>query len=409
MALCIAANAQLIDRDRVSHVLRKAGLDALVLTEPENVYYVSGMWPPLEPMGSRDTTIAIIPVNSADPIALVTYQFIYYYALCDGGPVDGIEPYLVTGPGPEGAAPPGTYLLRDGRSVSRKEQNRRDQIGAIKQFYSSSVDAVSRALSARNLQKSRIGFDSLSGADILGKAAPFAQTRDAREVVKHMRLVKTPTEIALMRKASAANVEAALLTAAKMRELGSIKSVRAEFFKQASALGNTPKFMAVDGVINDSFDDDLCDGTSVLIDCVSHYAGYHGDYGRTIFIGEPPARIRAAVSAISTTIEDLSRQLRPGLKFSEIAELGQGMLSKKGDFKVPFGPHSVGLAHTEQPATDLDGRPLDIQLEAGMIISVDCPLVEADAGGTVHMEDLMLITETGAEPIHDTSVREVSV
>ncbi|WP_074204354.1 M24 family metallopeptidase [Parasphingorhabdus marina] len=133
--------------------------------------------------------------------------------------------------------------------------------------------------------------------------------------------------------------------------------------------------MVVDGVINESVDGELRDGTSVLIDCVSHFAGYHGDFGRTVFIGEPPQRTRSAVTAISDTIEELGRQMRSGMRFSEIPSIGQCILSKLGDFAVPFGPHSVGLAHTDQPQSDIDGGSLDIILEAGMIISVDCPLM----------------------------------
>ena len=68
---------------------------------------------------------------------------------------------------------------------------------------------------------------------------------------------------------------------------------------------------------------------------------------------------------------------------------------------VPFSPHSVGLAHTEQPKYQLDGSRADHKLEPGMIISVDCPLLETSTMGSAHLEDLTLITETGSEPIHD--------
>ena len=399
----------LIDRSRVSSLLGKAGLDALVLTEPENVYYATGIWPPLEPMGLRESSIAIVPRNPADPVAYITYQFIYYYAVADSPPSVNVEPYLVTGPHIEGAAPPMVYAPGDTATVTPRERNRRDRIAAIPRFHATITDAASRALASRGLLDGRLGFDSLAGFDLLSHCAASASTRDARNIVKHIRLVKTPDEIALMRIASAANVEAALATARKMRDLGSIRSVRSEFFRRVSALGNTPRFMAVDGVINIDVEGELREGTSVLIDCVSHHAGYHGDFGRTVFIGEPPTRIREAVAAISTAIEDLGPMLRPGLKFSEISALGQGILSKFGNYAVPFGPHSVGLAHTEQPMADVDGGVLDIELETGMIISVDCPLLEADTGGTVHMEDLVLITPDGAVAIHDTTIRHLMV
>jgi Xaa-Pro aminopeptidase len=50
----------------------------------------------------------------------------------------------------------------------------------------------------------------------------------------------------------------------------------------------------------------------------------------------------------------------------------------------------------------IDGKPLDLPLEAGMILSVDCPLLNAGVNGTTHLEDLVLITPTGSEPVHKT-------
>ena len=38
-----------------------------------------------------------------------------------------------------------------------------------------------------------------------------------------------------------------------------------------------------------------------------------------------------------------------------------------------------------------------------MILSVDCPVLNAGMGGSAHMEDLSLITADGAEPIHSVT------
>jgi hypothetical protein len=36
-----------------------------------------------------------------------------------------------------------------------------------------------------------------------------------------------------------------------------------------------------------------------------------------------------------------------------------------------------------------------------MLLSVDCPLLNTGLNGSVHLEDLMLITPDGLEPIHE--------
>ncbi len=44
-----------------------------------------------------------------------------------------------------------------------------------------------------------------------------------------------------------------------------------------------------------------------------------------------------------------------------------------------------------------------------MVLSVDCPPMEAGIGGTAHLEDLMLITKDGAEPLHTIPQNTITV
>jgi Xaa-Pro aminopeptidase len=89
---------------------------------------------------------------------------------------------------------------------------------------------------------------------------------------------------------------------------------------------------------------------------------------------------------------------------------GQATLKALGhDHQAPFGPHLVGLHHTDMPARGADGALYDLALEAGMILSVDRPLMETGHSGSAHLEDLMLITADGAEPIHATGPATLTV
>jgi hypothetical protein len=44
-----------------------------------------------------------------------------------------------------------------------------------------------------------------------------------------------------------------------------------------------------------------------------------------------------------------------------------------------------------------------------MVISVDCPVLQAGIGGTAHLEDLTLITASGAEPVHPVTAPVIQV
>lgn len=161
--------------------------------------------------------------------------------------------------------------------------------------------------------------------------------------------------------------------------------------------------MVVNGSSSEAYDEPLRDGSAFLIDCVSHLRNFHGDYGRTVFVGEPTKRMRACTNAMSTVWTAMQPLIRPGLRFSEIRQMGASLLAQFGlDAPVVFSPHSVGLAHTDQPRSALGGGPVDLTVEENMILSIDCPLFETGAGGTAHLEDLVRITPQGAVPIHDT-------
>jgi Xaa-Pro aminopeptidase len=146
------------------------------------------------------------------------------------------------------------------------------------------------------------------------------------------------------------------------------------------------------------------EGQAFLIDAVSEGAGYHGDFARTVFVGEPPRPMADATAAIKLGWEAVRESLRPGLRFEEITAIGRDAVRRAGyDFTIAFQPHSVGLYHND--AIGLG----DLVLEPGMVISVDCPVLQAGIGGTAHLEDLTLITASGAEPVHPVTAPVIQV
>ncbi len=399
-----------LDRSRAQHILRQAGFDAVLVGRSENVFYATGNRPLMSRLGIADSSFAIIPADSSAPVIYVLPQFSYYYSVVDAGLAQGVELHLVTGPDAGGNAPAFYYTSPDKALIPARERQRRERTDAVSPYFATTAAAVASILGKLGANGGRIGYDSLEAQQLLKIAAPSAQGANAVDTVKAMRLIKSAFEIQLMRAASAANVAAARKTAENLRNLGTIRNVRNYFNGEVSRLGNSPGFMVVHGVVDEAYDETFTQGTSVLIDCVSTLHGYHGDYGRTIFIGEPRQPMAAKVRAMGVAWDELRQQLKPGMRFSEIRAAGANILRKLGyNINVPFNPHCVGLAHTEQPMADNAGVAIDTLLAPGMIISVDCPLMEASTAGTAHLEDLTLITTEGQAPIHDTGNKVIIV
>ena len=274
-------------------------------------------------------------------------------------------------------------------------------------------------------QKGDLRLDSLEGMLKGGESGPALVPGKPEQslivsAVRHNEQLKMPpkdklpaTDIAalaawewggLMQLASRNNVAAAVATAAAVRELGSTGAIRERFYAEAMRRGNQPVFIVVDGSSSEIADDPIREGQAFSIDCVSTCLHYHGDFARTIFVGEPHPMMRRGTTAVFNAWQEIRSRLRAGMRFADVQRIGRETMKKQGaDFTVNFTPHSVGLWHTDHPRPSVvEGRTIEgLVLEKDMILSVDCPILDTAMGGTVHLEDLMRIADDGATPIHD--------
>ncbi|MHA7819604.1 MAG: M24 family metallopeptidase [Erythrobacter sp.] len=410
----------LVNEDRLRFFMREAGLDALVVTQPANVFYLTNHWPQLDRMGFDGSGIAIFCADPARPLAVVMHAFLYYYTHTPESEFTDREIFTYTNPvgapekegGEPPSAPARVMEVADGGTLTSLDRHRLNMFGRTKAPSADATWALKKALQSLGLWRGRVGTDH-AGLDAALEARGFeGEVARGGDVVRTARLVKSPTELKLMRMASEANVAAAMAAASRARELGGARALRSAFFGEAGLRGNSGHFMVIAGTSTEALDREFEDGMSVSIDCVSTCRFYHGDFGRTIFVGEPPRAVQQAANAVSTAWEEIREQLRPGMRFSEIPRIGRATLARLGaDLNVSFRPHSVGLFHTDQPATSLlvpTASP-DLTLEEDMILSVDCPVFLAGLGGTIHLEDLMLIKDGRAEAIHNVPLPVITV
>ena len=407
----------LFNRERAEKVLKEESLAGLIVAEPLNVFHLTGYWPQLGKMGFAAPSMALLSADPKKPVALVMPQFLYYYVYADANFSGNVEPWVYTHRAVSGTAIQGDYdepaagalhVYRDKGDVpmGELETHRRAAVEAVTERHGVSAErefAMVRAARALGMTGGRIGVDHMAIMAML-ESAPLAVTAvPADNTLRKIRLVKSPREIELMRLAAQANAEAALAAAATVREGATTQELRAQFFSEAAGRGNAGVFMAIDRMITEVADFEFREGAAFFVDCVSSGWHYHGDFARTIFLGEPARAMRSATRAMHIGWEAIREQLRPGLRYSEIPPIGRKAVRAAGlDFDIPFSPHSVGLTHTDEPGQE--GRPYwvkdDLTLEPGMILSVDCPVLNTGIGGSAHMEDLSLITADGAEPIH---------
>lgn len=397
-----------MNMSRAKQIMEEDGIDALILGEGVNFYHASGHRPVTTRMGHRPGAFAIVTRSESQPLTLVLASFTYYYQLADSLDAEKYPIYLYTGPEPENASEAlPIFVFPDRSEVPMDEiESRRASLTSMadreRRAAAGLAPALTKALTDLGVAKGTIALDHDSIRALLGDTLPSAKFVGASNALSRIRPIKSAIEIDLMRQAATMNAEAALAAVKTVRSGATYRDLRNVFAAEAALRGNRSVFMVVDRVSSEHVDAPFRDGQSFLIDAVSEYQGYHGDYGRTVFLGEPSKSMAKATQAMGRAWDEVRHSLKPGMRFSEVSALGKQTLKKLGaNYAVSFTPHSVGLYHTDH--VDPSGIGFgwqDLVLEPGMIISVDCPLLEAGIGGSAHLEDLMLITATGSEPIN---------
>ena len=405
--------------EQADKVMAELGLDAIVLGGGKNVYHATGLDLTATRMGHTPGVYALITRRPDQQLSLIAPTFLYYYTIAMDHRHSDFPAYLYAGPGDEvedaelGLEDLPLYPDLEHEPLDFIETTR---LGIVERAVRAEAarprlkNALAKALKDTGAAHGRIATDLQPVTRNVTEAAEQATVVSADDALRRIRPVKSDVEIQLMRYAAQANAEAALQAASTVRAGANVRELRATFFAAAAARGMRGVFMVIDRVSSPTYAATLREGQCFSIDCVSEYMGYHGDFARAIYVGEPSKRMQKVSELTGRSWDHVRENLKPGVKFSEVRRMGQEALRKMGaDFSISFSPHSVGLYHTDHVGTGGSPPREDIALEPRMVLSVDCPMGATGMGGSSHLEDLMLITEDGAEPINNIGTNVVRV
>jgi Xaa-Pro dipeptidase len=144
-------------------------------------------------------------------------------------------------------------------------------------------------------------------------------------------------------------------------------------------------------------------GDVVVVDIGGPLAsGYNSDCTRTYAVGgEPPAPVRETYAVLQEAQERSVRAVRPGVTAESVDEAARAPITEAG-----LGPrfvhrtgHGIGLDVHEEPYI-VGGNALT--LEPGMAFSVE-PGIYLDGEWGARIEDIVVVTETGAERLNNGS------
>lgn len=392
----------LCNLDRARRAMEMHGLDALCAVDARNVYYLSNfasniMW------NWTWVAFAILPRDSERPPTLVCSGLDLPTLLENPTWMPVVQTYALNQSSAETKAISFRPAVFDEAQLGAVERRALELYDATATISAPDPESVLGAvLKDLRLDDKTVGIDDVRMAGRLNAGpAPAARFVDTRDIMRHIRLVKTENEIELLRNAAVRN-ERALQAAIDATAAGVTWREIVDTFRIATIReGGSPVYLIrgageLAGARTQRSDYAVKEGDLVFYDGLATYRHYHGDIGRTGFVGEAPADVRRAFDATRDAWARGCEVLRPGMRASELSAHIKEAVRKSGS-EHPLRtatPHSLGLEHFDHPQDR--GFYQDFVIEEGCVLNVDMPHVEF-GWGSLHLEDTVVVRGDGPE------------
>ena len=361
-------------RDRLVRAARREDLDALVLCSPENFAYASGFVVPSQPLLRHRHAAAVVTA--------------------DGGTA---------------------FLGVDMEASTIRERAPEVPLAVWEEFGGDAMAALGSLLSDLGLASARIGLETgyLPKADFdrLQERLPGAVFVSGDRLLARLRQIKTPEEIALLRRLSriadraiAGALERVGRGDTEMDIAGHLTRLvyelgAQEFRLLIVATGERSQLPNAGPSGRRLEDGDVC-----RVEIFPMIDGYHAGVCRTAVVGAPPPRAEEIWEVLTDCKRLLLDRIRPGASCREIYREFAARLVAKNLPPISFAGHGIGLFLHEDPyigETPAIGSKDDARLEAGMVLGVEPLCYRTGHGYGMQNKDMILVTETGCELLSD--------
>lgn len=237
----------------------------------------------------------------------------------------------------------------------------------------------------------------------IGVAAPALRVVSGDPVTQGCRGIKTAHEVEIMRFANRITVEAIEATFASLEEgltQGDISRLIRAALQQLGYSGGGLALVGESSAYPHGSDNPgrLREGDVVLVDIGTSVHGYASDISRTTVLGRPSAEVARVYGIVREAQAAALAGARPGRSCGEVDEVARAVVARAG-----FGPDYKFFGHRLGHGIGLDGhewpylvRGSQVVLRPGMTFSNEPGIYQYGKFG-VRIEDIMVVTESGAE------------
>lgn len=359
------------NHERLAKAMHELLLDAVIASSPANVSYLCGI--------SIDFTLLTFVVTTQD--------------------------------GQQGAVinEADAYFLRNDSNIADVRDYPYSETTAIAAH--KSIACLASLLTDMGLQRARLGLESdfmpALFRDEVAKAVPDATLGNGAPALNEARIYKMPAEVAIMRRA-AHFTDKAINTGFAWARPGDTERDVANAMQSgvlhygATTMSHTVCSAGVQSTVVHAhpLDKPIVPGDVIHVDFGGRFDGYQTDLARTAVVGEPDSKQAAIYGHLWDIQQALFAQIKPGVVAKDVFASAEKRFQQAG-LRYPWGTlgHSTGLlVHEGFEIT----RTTDRVIEAGMVLNLEPTHIEPN-DARYHIEDTVLVTDTGVEVLSDYS------
>jgi Xaa-Pro dipeptidase len=384
-----------LNSERAYQLMKSRGVDALIASSTENVYYVSDYWSLGKELGCNVQAYAILPMKGSPAIVAPLAEA---DLIVEGGTwIDEVRFF-------------GEPQVELGQPKEPREQT--DTLISMYKSVEPEVDGASallKALEEGGLTKGVIALDD-SGLTPglyghIRSKLPDAEVVDGAELLREIRLVKTDVELERIRRATEITeksmedaLEIARTEIAELDLAGMFAySVSYDGGRVTQNLIGFGERSAFPNPVPSVIEAQRRDLVRLTLGC--KWGHYHSNISRTAVIGPPLAKAKRRWDIVQSAQDAALEAVEPGAKLSDVYDEAEKVLkgAELKGYASSLG-HCLGVECNERPWIE---RSCDVELLKGMVLNIDIPVLELGWGG-VQLEDTLLVTSDGYELLTKT-------
>lgn len=396
--------------DRVVHALEARNLDGIVVTSPQNVFYLTG-FNTIAHKSDEPRVCAVILSRAApeQPIMVVADYYLASF-LTQETWVEDIRPFravMMALDLPEQKSDIDRFIPKDALGTPWIESAR-------KNYTFEMTSGLKGALRDLKLETGNVAFDDMGFGIRL--ELDGVTVSDGYDPMMFARSVKTPTELELLRRSSKLNEAAIHETIASWQEGITWRDLNLAYATAVAELGGFvrdpggmvwghPRGTEETIMLATGFEQtEVSAGTHVMFDCHGTIDMYCWDGGKTWVVGgEPEGEGKNWAQATNAVWETLMSAMKPGAKIKDLQALARDTYRKAGvpdpDRALIFF-HGLGLSHMELELMTAAGEKPggNWTLEEGMVAPIHL-LYPGSEHNRSWCEEVVEIRADGGKPM----------